>query len=208
MLVCFDLGRVLVRICENWRDAYGAAGLVGTPPEPDAATSATIGARVHAFEAGKISVADFNVELARLLGRSEREMAAMLDAWLLGTYPGAAALLDALSRNGRATACLSNTNARHWELMSSWKEGEGLLSRLGQRYASHELGLRKPDAAIYGEVERQSGFAPEQILFFDDLADNVAAARARGWQAMLVKSRHDPVAEMRVAIESTLGPLG
>lgn len=52
----------------------------------------------------------------------------------------------------------------------------------GMHYAA-ALGAAKPAAAFYEAVERRSGFAPAEILFIDDKAANVEAARARGWTA-------------------------
>jgi 2-haloacid dehalogenase len=47
------------------------------------------------------------------------------------------------------------------------------------------MGVTKPDPRIYEMVEEDSGIAPERLLFTDDRAENIAAARARGWQAHL-----------------------
>ena len=45
--------------------------------------------------------------------------------------------------------------------------------------------MTKPDPRIYEIVEETSGVAPGALLFIDDRADNIAQARARGWQAHL-----------------------
>jgi len=49
---------------------------------------------------------------------------------------------------------------------------------------SHELGLCKPDPAIYRLAERAVGAAPGDCLLIDDDPLNCAAARARGWAAI------------------------
>ena len=41
-------------------------------------------------------------------------------------------------------------------------------------------GLRKPDAAAYDHVVKAIGVPASRIVFFDDSADNIAGARARG----------------------------
>ena len=48
---------------------------------------------------------------------------------------------------------------------------------------SAELGLVKPDPRIYARADDAFGTTPRQVVFFDDRADNVAAARAHGWDA-------------------------
>jgi putative hydrolase of the HAD superfamily len=202
-LVCFDLGRVLVRICSSWAEAFSLAGLdpgaAPHAPDPSAAPLRdALSARVHAFEIGALSVDEFAGEAAALLDRSTGDVHRVIDAWVRGATPGATVLLDELAARGHRIACLSNTNARHWELMSTWQdEADRLWPRLQLRLASHELGLRKPDDAIFAALELAGGVAASEIVFFDDLPDNVAAARARGWRAVEVCSREDPVSEMR-----------
>lgn len=48
---------------------------------------------------------------------------------------------------------------------------------------SCELGARKPDAAFFAEAVRRIGAEPASILFIDDSARNVAAARDAGLAA-------------------------
>ena len=50
---------------------------------------------------------------------------------------------------------------------------------------SGEECVAKPDPRIYEICERRIGHAPEGLFFIDDNPANVAAARARGWQAHL-----------------------
>jgi 2-haloacid dehalogenase len=47
--------------------------------------------------------------------------------------------------------------------------------------SGHER-LIKPDAAIFALAARRFGHAPAAMLFIDDNADNIAAAKALGWQ--------------------------
>ena len=83
----------------------------------------------------------------------------------------------------------------------------GSFARLQRRLASHELGLHKPDPAIYQAATRTLGAAPGEILFFDDLAHNVSAAREAGWAAEWIDPAGDPVGQMRAHLAS-LGVLG
>ncbi|MGX9356262.1 HAD family hydrolase [Roseobacteraceae bacterium S113] len=59
------------------------------------------------------------------------------------------------------------------------------FTEFDRRYVSGRLKLAKPDPAIYAVVERDSGIAPEGLLFADDSPANIAAAEARGWQTHL-----------------------
>ncbi len=204
-LICFDLGRVLVRICDDWAHALSVAGL-----RPDERSPPDLSLKIHELEAGAITPAQFARDAAPLVGRSEADLHAILDGWVLGAYPGAVQLLDEIAARGVPIACLSNTNARHWQIMAGWQADEDRLwPRITHRFASHELRLRKPDAQIYAHVEKhvEQLAAPSSIVFFDDLPDNIAAANARGWGAHLVRSRVDPVAEMREVLRAA-GVLG
>lgn len=49
---------------------------------------------------------------------------------------------------------------------------------------SHSLGMAKPELAIYTKTAEGLRTAPEHILFIDDRADNIAAARQVGMQAI------------------------
>jgi len=51
-------------------------------------------------------------------------------------------------------------------------------------FLSCEIGACKPSDAAFAAVEAALGMARGQILFIDDTAANVAAAIARGWDAI------------------------
>lgn len=59
------------------------------------------------------------------------------------------------------------------------------LNEFDHAYISGRLGVTKPSPAIYAQLEKDSGIAPGALLFTDDRADNIAVARARGWQTHL-----------------------
>jgi putative hydrolase of the HAD superfamily len=198
-LVCFDLGRVLVRICNDWRHACAVAGLA----VPEAAFSPALSAALHDLvcraEVGGLDIDAFCRESARLLGVRPSDVRALSDAYTRGPYAGATDLLGALRAAGFATACLSNTNDNHWRIMSR-PEGEyaALFGRLNHRFASHRLHLRKPDDAIYAHVERATGVPGGGIVFFDDVPENVEAARRRGWRAYRIDpAPDDPLPQIR-----------
>jgi len=82
--------------------------------------------------------------------------------------------------------------------------GNNAVSYPEQQEHHHEdhggpnTGLRKPDDAIYAHVERATGVPGGQIVFFDDVEENVEAARRRGWRACHVDPRpDDPLSQVR-----------
>jgi putative hydrolase of the HAD superfamily len=102
--------------------------------------------------------------------------------WVVGVYEGAPEILASLRRRGRI-ACLSNVNSAHWERCVEL----GVDRLFDACFLSHELGLRKPEPAIYEEVSKRLGVPPDDIHFFDDVPANVDAARAGGMNAALVE---------------------
>jgi FMN phosphatase YigB (HAD superfamily) len=61
---------------------------------------------------------------------------------------------------------------------------------------SHEVGLKKPDPAIYALAQRRLEVEPEEIVFLDDVIGHVDAARAAGWHAVLHESTPGSIAEL------------
>ena len=78
---------------------------------------------------------------------------------------------------------LSNTNAIHWDWIVA-RHG-AMLDRFDRLWVSHEMGLEKPDPAIYEQVIRATGRPPEAHVFIDDIGENVEGARSVGMEGIL-----------------------
>lgn len=102
--------------------------------------------------------------------------------WARGWLPGAQALLAALRQHYRLAA-LSNCNSVHWARLV---EDLGVAAAFDLAMSSHQLGLRKPDPAIFTAALARLAVTPDQVLFFDDAPANVEAARAVGMDAAVV----------------------
>ena len=66
---------------------------------------------------------------------------------------------------------------------------------------SGEVGLRKPDPAIYTLAAERLGLPPTQVVFVDDLAPNVRGAAAVG----MVGVQHTDVEATAGELEILLG---
>lgn len=86
---------------------------------------------------------------------------------------------------------LSNTNTLHME-----KVRRSLESAVGHQrledyfecvYLSCEMGLRKPDAAIFSRVCEEQGLNPVTTVFIDDSPQHVEGAATIGLQAIHLK---------------------
>jgi glucose-1-phosphatase len=195
-LVCFDLGGVLVRIARGWADACQRAGV--DLPHANQALWAKHQQLMLRYETGEIDAAGYMAEAPGLIGGGVKPDAIVkvFDAWLLGMYPGAPDLLEELRSHGFKTACLSNTNQHHWDMITRL-EAYRPLQQLDYRLASHELRVMKPNEQAYRRTETATGFWGEQVLFFDDKPENVAAARAVNWKAETIDRTDDAVPQIR-----------
>jgi len=80
---------------------------------------------------------------------------------------------------------LSNTNALHINYIF---EHYPVLKKFDAHVFSHEVGLLKPDAAMYQLALEKSDAEAGRTLFIDDLQANVDGARAIGMRAIQFES--------------------
>ena len=184
----FDLGRVVIDI--DFGKALACwAGHAGRAPADLAAKFVREESYRH-HEVGQIEDAAYFQSLRDSLGIGISD-AEFLEGWnaiFAGEMPGIAPLLK------RAAARLplyafSNTNRPHVEHFS--KAYADVLGHFREMFLSSTIGLRKPDAAAYDHVVKAIGVPASRIVFFDDLADNIEGARARGLIAVHVTSSDD-----------------
>ena len=150
----------------------------------------------EAFEVGAIDFAQYIDGLSRRL-RITLDEADWRDGWnaLLGeAIEGVVELLPTLAARV-PLYCFSNTNVVHQACFEQ-RFGDA-LAPFRRIFASWKLGLRKPDAEAYHRVANLIGVAPEEILFLDDNADNVAGAATAGLDARHVRSAADTLAVLR-----------
>ncbi|MBK9083447.1 MAG: HAD family phosphatase [Rhizobiales bacterium] len=98
------------------------------------------------------------------------------------------ALVQSLKERGAAVALLSNNDLLAKETLGEIFPGLAELFA-PHAYVSAELGLAKPDPAIFRDVCARLGVAPREALFTDDLAENVEGARKAGLVAHLFRGR-------------------
>jgi glucose-1-phosphatase len=84
---------------------------------------------------------------------------------------------------------LSNTNHAHHRHFS--RRFAAALAPFRRVFVSHELGRRKPEPEAFTTVASEIGVAPERVLFFDDLQENIDGARQAGMHGVLVRRPED-----------------
>ena len=181
--VVFDIGNVLIewqperyyaqRLGHERQEAFFAGyDLHGLMNEIDAGAPFS-----ESIEAAARTHPDFADELLMLR-----------DEWLPMTAQvmhRSVRLMRALKVAGVPVFALSNFGAENFK----WSvEAHPFLAEFDRAYISGDMKMRKPFEAIYAAVEADCGIAPERLLFGDDRDDNLATARARGWQTHRVDS--------------------
>ncbi len=199
--VVFDLGGVIVRIHHSWQQAATVAGVHGvnhSAHDPTQHRAAEFGKLVSEHQRGVLSHDGFCEGVSELTASlvSARDVARIHESVIVGAYEGAEQLLLDLKQRGVFTACLSNTNQRHWELMGSI----AAFAAIQHRHASHLFQLEKPNQAIFQAFERATQARAVDILYFDDIAENVDAATQAGWHAIQIDPQCETVPQIRRAL--------
>jgi putative hydrolase of the HAD superfamily len=198
-LAVFDLGGVVVRICRTWSEACQSAGIAHIPAAEARLDSPRKTELLRAHQCGEVESGVYFEGLAQLLADySADEVRSVHAAWILDDYPGIVQLVDRIHHAGVRTACLSNTNAHHWAQLDSSEA----FRRIQVRHASHLMGLVKPDQRIYRAFEAATETTPSEIVFFDDLVENIESARACGWNAVHIDHTGDTAAQILAGLRA------
>jgi putative hydrolase of the HAD superfamily len=173
----FDLGGVLM----DWAGPRELPAHLRVPVDADLRLRMAGCAATDAFERGAITPEQFAERFVRdwQVRLAPDDFLEHYVAWLRGLYPGAEDLLARLGTRYKL-ACLSNTNALHWERSEAMR---WLQRTLDVALSSHELRLRKPQPEIFAATLERLGCTAPEVVYFDDLPANVAAARVAGFDA-------------------------
>jgi len=182
--VIFDLGNVLLSFDSRKISKFVA--------EKSGAAQNT----VHSFI--------FGTELERLIDRGQISLEVFLSAindefgskihieaftpvWcdMFVENEGIGNIVRGLKSSNYRLGMLSNTNKAHFEYI---KAKFPLVSLFDDYHLSYETGFLKPDKQAFENVISFYHCAPEQLLFTDDIAENVLAARTCGINAIRYES--------------------
>jgi glucose-1-phosphatase len=192
-VLLFDLGGVLVEF-SGVRDVVPFMRAPGS--EDDTRQRWRTCELTEAFGLGRIGPEEFGDRFVRDWGLTipPAHFLREFRSWSRRVWPGALELLDSLRPRYRLAA-LSNSNVLHWDRNTNDLGVTGLFELA---LSSHQCGLAKPDPAFYQLALARLGVLPDAILFFDDVAANVVAAKALGIRSFRV----DGVEDVRACLAS------
>ena len=182
----FDMGNVLLRFSHERMAEQLAAASGTTAP---AAWKILFEDGLHwAYERGELSRSQFYgrfCEAAAVpLGDIDRLDAAGNDIFDLNAL--LVGLAGRLVGAGYRLGILSNTTESHW---GHCTRRFGALTTVFSVYAlSYRIRAMKPSPVVYEAAAKLAGVPASRIFFTDDRADNVAAALAAGFDAVLYES--------------------
>lgn len=181
--VIFDLGGVLIDLdFERTLQAFPQQNL----PRSPLLSSTSQHPAITAFERGQIDAEEFQQALLEDLNikLTSTQFEAIWNAMLVSLPPTRIRYLLALKQQGIQTFLLSNTNVLHYQRVKdickkeTGYEFESLFTGV---VCSYQLGLRKPEPAIYQHILSNFSLDPRRSLFIDDLEANVKTADNLGF---------------------------
>lgn len=188
--IIFDLGGVIININpELTHKAFESLGV----KQIDKQFTFTHQEQVFKdFEVGKISIGEFRNSFRKLIDQPITDDT-IDNAWnsmLLDIPKHRIELLERLNSK-YDTYLLSNTNVIHMDSINKYLHESHNLPSLkplfNTCYYSQDIGHRKPNAEAFEFVLNAHNLNPEETLFLDDNAENVAASKALGIQTILVR---------------------
>ena len=182
----FDMGNVIIDI--DVPLTYRAFAQMAHLSEEDATRLFHEKAFFHQFEIGKVNETDFRDSLRNefKVNWTDQEIDEAWCALLLEMPVERLARIQELAKKYRVFL-LSNTNSIHVKeiLKRADSLGYDFMSLFEKPFLSYEMGFMKPDPEFYRQaLQDGGGLIPEETLFIDDNADNIAAAATVGIQTI------------------------
>ena len=149
------------------------------------------------FDRGTVEVPDLVRRIARRTGFAAADVQTIVDAVPRELQPIAdtVALIHQLADAGHTLHYLSNMPAPYADVLERYP----FFSRFSGGVFSGRVHHNKPEVAIFELAAAQFGVAPAELVFLDDHAPNVAAARSLGWHALQFSNAAQATVDLRSA---------
>lgn len=172
-LFIFDMGGVMVGSFDVLPEAARRLCL------PEAELRRLVAVDADELMAGRMSAGDYWARLSAASGlRIGEDYWSTLFAPALD--PAMVSLVGGL-RGRHRVVCGTNTIESHYDYLLA----AGMYGAFDAVYASHLMGLCKPDPEFWRSILEAEGAEASETVFVDDMAENVDAAAALGLRAHL-----------------------
>jgi len=148
------------------------------------------------FDRGTLGVPELVQRIAARTGLPPEAVRSVVDAVPaeLQPIPESVALLRRLHGEGRRLHFLSNMPHPYADHL---EREHAFIGCFESGVISARVGQIKPEPGIFATAARRFGAEPHELLFIDDVADNVRAAQRAGWHALHFVDTADCQAQMR-----------
>ena len=148
------------------------------------------------FDRGTVSVPELVQRIARRTGLAAADVQTVVGAVPreLQPMPDSVALLHRLGDAGHTLHFLSNMPLPYAQILQSVNP---FFSRFRSGVFSCHVHHNKPEAAIFVAAAERFASPPQDLVFMDDQAPNVDAARALGWCALQFHNAAQAAATLR-----------
>jgi FMN phosphatase YigB (HAD superfamily) len=177
--VVFDVGNVIVR----WNPRTLYSKIFPDPAECDRFLETVCTMPWHMRHDDGVSFAENRAPLIVQYPDYEDAIVAWDERWwemFSGTIPETVSVIEALHARGVVVTGLTNMPTSKRDRTFAMSPVFGMMADI---VVSADVQLSKPDPRIYALSAERAGLAPEELLFVDDSAINVAAAAACGFDA-------------------------
>lgn len=192
-LILCDLGNTLIRFEHQRAAAVALKFLLTHPgrlhrgiPQPDALFRFVFGPREDGpsrnvlLEIGQRDtdwlVDELNAEMG--IQFTVQEFEAIWNSIFTSAIPEMFEAMRDVRKRGIRVALCSNTTRSHWEwLLGKFPELEDFQA---ERFLSYEMGVTKTQPGFFEKILERTRLEPEELLFIDDLEENLAPARGLG----------------------------
>jgi putative hydrolase of the HAD superfamily len=187
-VLLFDLGNVIINV--DFAEAIKVWSAYAKVNPENLKSRFIFDASYERHERNELTGSEYFASLRRLLNvnLTDAQLEEGWNAIYKGEVPGIQTWLKQAKKSFQLYA-FSNTNPLHWAYATEhYAEALRLFDKV---FTSSELKKRKPSRESFEAVVTEIGVPAHEILFFDDLLENVTGARAAGVQAVQVTSVED-----------------
>jgi len=187
-LLLFDLGNVVFKIDSSKTFDYW--NKLSSIPNERLKELFFSGDEYNSYELGETSEERFRRNYSKKIGFNitKNDFTLGLNLMILGIFEGIKDILDKL-KGKYYLAVLSNTNITHERFIL--QKYTSILTTFDKLFLSHRIKCRKPEKKVFEIVINHFKVSPSEVIFFDDVSENIVAANEFGINAFLIDS--DPI---------------